>query len=468
MRSLVLVCLAAALATPAHADPEASWRAAAETLRAGGVNAISFRSLPDGVERVAIGADKQHRLASVTKLFLAGAALTRLGGAHRFETEFFATDVRGSTGAPSVGSLYVRGSGDPFLLVAEWDDIAARLPIGQLRGDIVIDDSYFADEPGITYELVPNPYNAPSGAVSAEFNRIAVQVHERTATAYAGTRLTPFTMFDIKPSNQRVINIQERLVGDRLKVQLRGPFNRRSYGVDFHIGHQHGAAAYYAGHLLELSLAGLGRLYAAPPKIRRAPTPADAVSIFRFQAPRTLAEVLTALMRYSNNFIANQLFLALGATELGAPATAAKGRATISQALSELGGLDEVKLVDGSGLDPGNRASARAITRFLAAARTKAPELVELLPARGGGAARAKSGTFKDKNVRALAGYLVDRCGVPYAAFAFLCDGRCSRATARLYDTTLVRIAAESEPPSSLLCVGTSTSTRTDLPSEED
>lgn len=122
-------------------------------------------------------------------------------------------------------------------------------------------------------------------------------------------------------------------------------------------------------------------------------------TVTRYHSPYTLTDVLARLFEFSNNFIANQLFLAVGAKVFGPPATLDKATRAVSDYLSEELDIKEIKIVEGSGLSRKNRVTARAVIKVLLA----------LLPYRhlmqGNDSLRYKSGTLL--NVSSRAGYLM-------------------------------------------------------------
>ncbi|MDH5298838.1 MAG: D-alanyl-D-alanine carboxypeptidase, partial [Desulfobulbaceae bacterium] len=85
------------------------------------------------------------------------------------------------------------------------------------------------------------------------------------------------------------------------------------------------------------------------------------------RSSKSLPELIQSMLRYSNNFIANQLFLACGARQSGYPATWDKGRAALAGFLhGEMGlGADQARVEEGSGLSRHNRVTPRAMHAIL-------------------------------------------------------------------------------------------------------
>jgi D-alanyl-D-alanine carboxypeptidase/D-alanyl-D-alanine-endopeptidase (penicillin-binding protein 4) len=141
---------------------------------------------------------------------------------------------------------------------------------------------------------------------------------------------------------------------------------------------------------------------------------------------QTLAETVRDINKFSNNVMARQLFLTLGAEAEGAPATTEKSVRAIRRWLEEKGLVfPELVLENGAGLSRMERLSARSLGRLLLAAYRSPlmPELIASLPLAAAdgtmkkrvkndavaGRAHMKTGTLD--GVRAMAGYLLDARG---------------------------------------------------------
>ena len=87
-----------------------------------------------------------------------------------------------------------------------------------------------------------------------------------------------------------------------------------------------------------------------------------------YDSPR-LAELVSGLNRYSNNFMAEMLLRSLGGYLAGAPGDSEKGIAVVRTTLREAGVPDEIATLDcGSGLSRFCRISPETFCRLLAAA----------------------------------------------------------------------------------------------------
>jgi D-alanyl-D-alanine carboxypeptidase/D-alanyl-D-alanine-endopeptidase (penicillin-binding protein 4) len=118
---------------------------------------------------------------------------------------------------------------------------------------------------------------------------------------------------------------------------------------------------------------------------------------------QNLIQISRSILRYSNNFMANLVFLTCGAHRFGYPATWRKAEQAVHQELAwQLGQANAAAIVqvEGAGLSRDNRVTVRAMLELLARFRPQ----VDLLNRESGAA--IKTGTLT--GVSNLAGYLPD------------------------------------------------------------
>jgi len=84
-------------------------------------------------------------------------------------------------------------------------------------------------------------------------------------------------------------------------------------------------------------------------------------------SPWTLDAVVQKLLTYSNNLVANQVMLALGAHVYGPPATLDKGVAVLTDFAKQKLGWETVQLAEGSGLSRRNRVTPAQMGKLLTA-----------------------------------------------------------------------------------------------------
>jgi D-alanyl-D-alanine carboxypeptidase/D-alanyl-D-alanine-endopeptidase (penicillin-binding protein 4) len=139
--------------------------------------------------------------------------------------------------------------------------------------------------------------------------------------------------------------------------------------------------------------------------------PGDAERILRHHNSRALGALLLSMLEYSNNFIANDLFLLLGDDGDGQPLSMAKAQRAAGARVEKAFGWRDYRIEDGAGLSPGNRLSAR---QLLDVVKAFSPHR-ELLPTQNGRVC-AKTGTLT--GVSAYAGFVKRDAG--WAPFSLL------------------------------------------------
>lgn len=118
----------------------------ADSRLAGAQVSVTVRDAPTGEVLYARNADARLIPASNQKLFIAAAAFAVLGPEYRFRTAVL-TAGRPQNGVLE-GNLYLKGTGDPTMLVSRYADLAAALAgrgIRNVRGRLVADDTWFDD-----------------------------------------------------------------------------------------------------------------------------------------------------------------------------------------------------------------------------------------------------------------------------------------------------------------------------------
>ena len=321
----------------------------------------------DGNELVAQNTDEPFVPASVTKIVTAWLAVEVLGGDYRFQTRFYLDDKR---------LLHVRGGGDPFLISEELAPLATELvaKIGKepITG-IVIDASYYPAKlriPGIadTDEF----YNAPNSALAVNFNTIYAT---RSGEAVrSGEKQTPITPLAIS------------------QFRLRGPANG---GGRISLSQDPTVSLQYAGELIAAFIEQAGGRVQG--KVSIGAVPAGLEPVYVHRQSRTLAEILVELLRASNNYIANQVFLEIGGHRLGGPVSLEKSLQVANEMLAANGLAQDIHIEEGSGISRNNRFTARGLAKLL---ELFAPH-ADLLRGHDGG--MSKTGSMD--GVRTLAGY---------------------------------------------------------------
>ena len=321
----------------------------------------------EGNELAAQNADEPFVPASVAKIVTAWLAMEVLGGDYRFETRFYLDDKR---------VLYVRGGGDPFLTSEELaplaTDLIAKVGKAPITG-IVVDASYYPSNlriPGI--EDDDEAYDALNSALAVNFNTIyAERSGNEVRSAEEQTPITPLAI---------------------ARFLAKGPPDgegRISLGQDPAVGLQ------YAGELIAAFIGRAGG--SVKGKISIGTVPKGLEPIYVHRQSRALSEILAEMLRDSNNFVANQVFLEIGGRRLGGPVSLEKSLEAANEMLAAHGLADAIHLEEGSGISRDNRFTARGLAKVL---ELFAPH-ADLLHGHDGG--MNKTGSMD--GVRTLAGY---------------------------------------------------------------
>jgi D-alanyl-D-alanine carboxypeptidase/D-alanyl-D-alanine-endopeptidase (penicillin-binding protein 4) len=320
--------------SPLQATEETTLRKIRSLVQNGSVMLTS----ETGERLVWINADKRFVPASIIKIVTAMIARDLLGDEFRFSTGFY-TNAR--------GDLAIKGFGDPFLISDEIRIIAQQLRNSGVSrfNRIMLDQSYFAEDlaiPGLS--KTSNPYDALNGALVVNFNTIQVQkrLSGKIVSAEQETPLTP-------------------LAAAKATAIARGKTGRINLSAN------KADCNRYAGELFAAIFREQG-ITIAHDAIGE--TAVDAAWQLRYmhRNPRALTDVLHGLLQYSNNFIANQIFLAIPqASDTATPASLQKSRRLFENHIrTRLDVADgELIMVEGSGISRGNRVTGNVMISIL-------------------------------------------------------------------------------------------------------
>ncbi|CAB4552133.1 unannotated protein [freshwater metagenome] len=340
--------------------------------------------------------------ASTMKLATAMAALDILGADSKFSTRFVA-EKQPKNGVID-GDLYVIGGGDPLLATSGYKtvfddpdqfyedftkiaDALNEAGIRSITGDLIGDDSRYDDVRWVS--TWPARYQV--GGTVAPLSALLVNDGN---TGYTDT------------PNEATTN---RKAGDSplLFVQtLRTVLNSKGIAVG--------------------GVATTGQ------------APADAEEISTFDSV-PMSEVLTEMLKNSDNTTAELVLKEIGLQAKGQGTTAAGIEATKESLKRQGFSIDDLVMLDGSGLDTGNRMSCE-LSLALVEAVSQKPEFSDALPLGGKngtlrkrmlatpstGKVRAKTGTLN--GVNALAGF-ADTPRGNTLSFAFIHNGTDPRTT---------------------------------------
>jgi len=384
----------------------------------------------DDAPRLQWLAHKPRNPASTIKLLTTFAALELLGPAYSWKTEVYV----GATPENSVlnGDLYLKGYGDPYLVSEQFLRLLREVRhrgLRDIKGNLVLDDSYFAPDkidpsefdgrPHRAYNVSPSAFLLNFQSVNFLFrpsstgNSIKV-VADPDPGIRINNKLRPVTgrcrnwkrrmHMDISESERvKFSGRYARDCGEKNMYRVVADADRYVYGV-------------FSSYWRELGGAFSGRLNKA--------TVPESASLFYQKHSQPLPEIIRAINKYSNNVMTRQLLLTLAAEHAGLPGTTEKGVTVIQDWLQQRGLADSgLALDNGAGLSRDTRISASHLGRILLAAyhSPRMPELMASLPIAGtdgtmakrfadtplAGRVHVKTGLLDD--VRGLAGYVLDQ-----------------------------------------------------------
>ncbi len=377
--------------------------------------------------------------ASLAKLITTSAALDLLGPAWTWSTPVW---LQGNLqNGVLEGNLHIKGSGDPKLVLERLWLLLRRvqqLGVREIRGDIVLDRSAFAvpeQNPGDFDGEALRPYNASADALLLNYKSVVMTftplplkgiVMVATDPALHGVKADTSLPLSNAPCDDWRGALKADFT-DPTRIKLNGSFSTAC-------GEKQWAVAYadpksynervLRGMWLDMGgkLGGVVRDGAAPVNV--APT-------FEVLSP-PLAEVVRDINKFSNNVMAQQLFLSLALVQRG-QGTVEVARELTRQWLTErLGEVARTALIDnGSGLSRDARVTAQMMARLLqvAWASPTMPELLSSLPVVGvdgtlrrskapAGRAHLKTGSLRD--VMGVAGVVVSNTGRRYVLVAIV------------------------------------------------
>lgn len=334
---------------------------------------------PSGAIRFHHGELNQFIPASTLKIITALVALHHLGSTYRFTTTVYMNDHK---------DILIEGQGDPFLVSEELTSMAQSLIAKGVTkvNSIVLDDSQVAwlKAPGTTD--TDNPYDAANGGLIVNFNTVHVHknIHGSVKSAEPQTPLTPVAKAAVanQPAGTYRINL-----GEERQQALR-----------------------YAHQLIQLTFKNAGisitdSKFAVQAKKDNASSNRDNTDgwqvILQHHNSKNLTTLVTLMLQYSNNFIANQIGLALSTdTNQATPASLQQSLHLANAILNSTLGIqkNELYIEEFSGISRNNHITADAMYRVL----VEFKEYAHLLDTKN--QALVKSGTLQ--GVYHYAGYL--------------------------------------------------------------
>lgn len=400
--------------------------------------------LDGGTALIEWNAQRSLNPASAMKLVTTHVALSMLGPEHRWVTSLH-LDGELREGVLR-GNLVLRGGGDPKLVIEDLTELINRvraMGLREIRGDLVIDDGLFDlsfDHGAPIDGDASQPYNVAPYAALMNFK--ATRIVVKPAAEQVRIALDP-PIADVRVANELKV-ITGPCQGAAQALWVRDSFGQAGAGAGarpvIHVAGRYspacGEQALFAAVLthrdfihgfFKAAWLAAGGSFSGTTRVES--NAARGEPWLRWVSPRTLADVVQDINKFSNNVMTRQVLLGLAARE-GAAATPERARQLIMGWLQQRG-LSESGLVidNGSGLSRDERISAALLARLLVhAAATPHGELFRVsLPQVGvdgtmrnrlarhpvSGRAFIKTGSLRD--VRSIAGYVDAASGKRYA-----------------------------------------------------
>ena len=416
-----------------------------------------------GTIRLALNERALVNPASLFKLATTAAAIDLLGPTYTWSTPVWLA-------GPVVdgvldGSLVIKGSGDPKLVLERLWLLLRRvraLGVQEIRGDIVLDRSAFVvpeASPG-DFDGEPfRPYNVRADALLVNYKSIVLTFTPDLARGVVAVAAEPplagvsvdatVPLLLSAASCEDWRGALKGEFGDPARVRFAGGYapacGERVWPIAY------AEPATYNARAVEALWRELGgRLTGS---VRDGLAAVGTKPTFEVVSP-PLAEVVRDINKFSNNVMAQQLFLTLGLTQRGT-GTPEAARDVLNRWLDERFGNDAAGAVvhNGSGLSRETRLSAALLARLLqwTWASPAMPDLVASLPASGLdgtlrrskaplGRAHLKTGSLRD--VAGVAGIVHGLSGQRWVLVAIINHPNANNDDARAAFDALVRWTA--------------------------
>ncbi|MET9339558.1 D-alanyl-D-alanine carboxypeptidase/D-alanyl-D-alanine-endopeptidase [Nonomuraea sp. NPDC003804] len=420
---------------------------------------VVVKSAATGEELYSNDAGKLMTPASNAKLFTSAAAAEVLGLDHRFTTSALAAGR--TVGSVLTGDLVLRGTGDPTMLAADYDTLAAAVAakgVKLVTGKLVTDDTWFdtvrlgqdwAWDDETAYYAAPisaltaspdKDYDAGSVIVSVAPDGDKVKVSTTPETDYLKivNNATVGTSTDVLVERRHATNTVV------ITGTVAGPYSEWVAVDD---------PTRYAASLFRKALNAHG-VKVLGPTVSGAPE--GATELAKHES-MPLSELLVPFMKLSNNIHAEILTKAMGRKVAGQGTWAAGLKATSD--FAKANGVQILNLRDGSGLSRRDGVTATSISQLLLSVRSKPwfKTWYDALPIAGnadrftGGTLRSRMrGTPAANNVHAktgsltsvtsLSGYVTSAEGEPLV-FSIMLNQYLSGSPKDIEDKIAVRLA---------------------------
>ncbi|WHY83885.1 D-alanyl-D-alanine carboxypeptidase/D-alanyl-D-alanine-endopeptidase [Neobacillus novalis] len=403
-------------------------------------------SLDDDKTLASYHSDKTFVPASVFKLLVTAAAVSKWPKEMTIPTKVFTTGNLSNSGVLN-GDIILKGFGDPTLTVEKLDTLAknlAALGIHKVNGNVIVDESYFDNQrlgEDWMWDDEPYSYSTQTSALSVRENTVNVTVHPGKEIGES-----PTVTIDPAPDYLTVVNKAKTVAGSNASLTIDRTLGKNEIAVSGTIGKNYSANGYtltrtihdpapFTGTVFRDFLIEQGITFKNKSTIEKGSVADDARLVAAVESPK-LDDILTEMVKESDNFYAEMLTKLLGAKESVVGSTAAGIEVIHHFLVNNLGLEDGFIQKDGSGLTRLDHISPHAYIQLLNS-MYDGPErdrFISFLPIAGkdGTLKNRMKGTAAEGNVMAktgsmsgvnsLAGYVSAKNGQTLA-FSILLNG---------------------------------------------
>jgi serine-type D-Ala-D-Ala carboxypeptidase/endopeptidase (penicillin-binding protein 4) len=428
-------------------------------------------SLDDNKTTASYQPDLTFVPASVFKLLATATAVSKWPKDMTIPTKVFTSGNLSNSGVLN-GDIILKGYGDPSLTAAKLDTLAKAIAdqgIHKVNGNIVVDESYFDDQllgNEWMWDDEPYYYAAQMSALSVGENTVSVNVK-------AGKEMgeSPTVTIALAPGYFTVVNNAKTVDGNKVSLSIDRTLGKNEMVVNGTIGKDYSAGGYtttltvhdpapFTGTVFRDLLLNQGITFKNKSAVVKGTTAKNAREVAAVQSDQ-LDDMLTAMLKNSDNFYAEMLTKQLGAKVAGEGSTAAGAQVIHQFLVNELGLEDNFIQKDGSGLTRLDHISPHDYIQLLKG-MYDSPErdrFISFLPIAGidgtlknrmkntaaQGKVMAKTGSMS--GVNSLAGYVTAKNGQTFA-FSILLNGIYKSAYATsLQDNIAIALAKYPDLP---------------------
>jgi serine-type D-Ala-D-Ala carboxypeptidase/endopeptidase (penicillin-binding protein 4) len=465
-RLFIGLAFACGLLSLQHAPAQATDMPLAKWLQAANLQhkqvGVAVLDLATDAPIFASNADEALNPASTMKVLTTYAALSLLGPAYRWRTQFFLS--KPLVGDVLTGDLIIKGGGDPKMVIEDMQVLVAQMRqkgLRDIQGDLLLDVSIYdiGDQSVEPFDGdLTQPYNVRPNAALMNFKatNFIVSPGPQGLSVRMDPELSEVALdVDVRviagPCRHGAAGLAIRDDGNAQasRVIVSGTYSSACGEQSNYVSvltHQQFIQAFFKAAWL-----AAGGRYSGQTRFVKDLSPKQLKPWLIWESPRNLADVVRDINKFSNNVMARQLLLQTSYEMTKLPATPERARSALTTWLKHRGlKFPEMQVDNGAGLSRTERISALNLAKLLkdAAASPYGAVLRDSFPVVGVdgtmrsrlsrdpivGNAWIKTGSLVA--VRAISGYVKSASGREFAVVV-LVNGPKAEASQQLQDQVL-------------------------------